>query len=223
MVGADKGGVGKTMMTRCIVDYIKQRKIEGDVRLFDTESPKGVLRRFYNEAEVIDLEKTNDQMRVLDNIVNNITVVDIKAGLLTPTLQMFSKIGLLDAVRQNQVKLVIFHILGSNIASLNEVMETIQIINGAKYFLVKNHTNDSKFFEWDSNISSALTMAPMLDIPQLTEMACEYVDQAGVPFSGFIEDSANSFVLKGNVRHWLNKVFDEFDRVKLKEFLNPVE
>jgi hypothetical protein len=47
-----------------------------------------------------------------------------------------------------------------------------------------------------------------------------------VPFSTFIADktanglAANySFVLRGYVRHWLNQVFAEYDRVRLAEIV----
>jgi hypothetical protein len=57
-------------------------------------------------------------------------------------------------------------------------------------------------------------------------MACEKVELAAVPFSTFIADkTANglaagySFVLRGYVRHWLNQVFAEYDRVRLNEII----
>jgi len=47
-----------------------------------------------------------------------------------------------------------------------------------------------------------------------------------VPFSSFIADkTANglaagySFVLRGYVRHWLNQVFTEYDRVRLADLV----
>ena len=55
-------------------------------------------------------------------------------------------------------------------------------------------------------------------------MAYEQVELASVPFVTFISnkgpkgEAANySFVLRGYVRHWLGKVWAEFDRVKLPE------
>ena len=54
IVGADKGGVGKTMISRTLMDYYKHHSVEH--RAFDTEAPLGVLRRFYpDRAEVVDL------------------------------------------------------------------------------------------------------------------------------------------------------------------------
>ena len=63
-------------------------------------------------------------------------------------------------------------------------------------------------------------------VPKLEEMACEKVELAAVPFATFIADkTANgqpagySFTLKGYVRHWLNGVFADYDRVRLTDIL----
>jgi dethiobiotin synthetase len=219
MVGADKGGVGKTMMTRIILDYIKQKSVTGTIKVFDTEYPKGILNRFYPESTIVDLNNIKDQMRVLDNLNDAVSIIDIRAGLLSPALKNFSEIGLLDAVKKEEIGLVIFHVLGSNIASLNEVIETMRTVQGAKYFLVKNHMNDAEFFEWDVAISNALSLAPSINIPQLNGMAAEHIDQAAVPFSTFIDGSGNSFVLRGKARHWREQVFAELDRIGFKEMV----
>jgi hypothetical protein len=57
-------------------------------------------------------------------------------------------------------------------------------------------------------------------------MACEKVELSAVPFATFIADkTANgqpagySFVLRGYVRHWLNGVFADYDRVRLTDVL----
>ena len=43
VVGADKGGVGKTTVARTLLDYFTAHHVP--IRAFDTESPKGTLKR----------------------------------------------------------------------------------------------------------------------------------------------------------------------------------
>ncbi len=45
VVGADKGGVGKTTVSRTVLDYFSANNIPA--RAFDTESPRGTLKRFH--------------------------------------------------------------------------------------------------------------------------------------------------------------------------------
>jgi MinD superfamily P-loop ATPase len=44
IVGADKGGVGKTTISRILMDYFRHQSVT--FRGFDTEAPPGVLKRF---------------------------------------------------------------------------------------------------------------------------------------------------------------------------------
>ncbi len=157
LVGADKGGVGKTTIARTLLDYFTAHHVP--TRAFDSESPKGTLKRFHPEvSDVVDATVVADQMRIIDTLSTTdatVTVVDVRAGLLSPTLRSLRDIGFLDAVKKGQITFVVFHILGSSIASLNEIEETAPFTVDAKYFLVKNFINNTSFFEWDQATHAA--------------------------------------------------------------------
>jgi hypothetical protein len=233
LVGADKGGVGKTTVARTLLDYFTAHHVP--TRAFDSESPRGTLKRFHGDvAQVVDATSVSDQMRIIDTLSttdSTVTVLDVRAGLLSPTLRSLRDIGFLDAVKKGQITFVIFHILGSSIASLNEIEETAPFTADAKYFLVKNFINNTNFFEWDQATHASyfkkLKDAVVITIPKLNEMAYEQVELASVPFLTFVAnknpkgDTANySFVLRGYVRHWLGNVWAEYDRVKLLDLFD---
>ena len=65
-----------------------------------------------------------------------------------------------------------------------------------------------------------------ITIPKLNERVYEQVEVASVPFVSFIAnnnqngETANySFVQRGYVRHWLGQVWEEYDRIKLKDII----
>jgi hypothetical protein len=232
LVGADKGGVGKTTVARTLLDYFTAHHVP--TRAFDTEAPKGTLKRFHRDvSEVVDATAVADQMRIIDTLSTTdatVTVVDVRAGLMSPTLHALRDIGFLDAVKKGQITFVVFHILGSSIASLNEIEETSPFTTDAEYFLVKNFINNTSFFEWDQSTYNSyfhrIKDATELTIPKLNEMAYEQVEVASVPFLKFVankgthDEAANySFVLRGYVRHWLASVWSEFDRIKLTDLV----
>jgi hypothetical protein len=234
IVGADKGGVGKTTIARTLLDYFSARKVP--IRAFDTEAPKGTLKRFHPEAtDIVDVNLVPDQMRIFDTLSESqITMIDVRAGLLSPTLRALRDIGFIDAAKKGQITFAVFHILGPTIASLDEIAEASDFVNDAKYFLVKNFINNTHFFEWDQKTYDAyfrrIKDAVEVTIPKLNEMACEQVELASVPFLTFIankglngEAAAYSFVLRGYVRHWLGNVWGEYDRIRLTDILNPKE
>jgi hypothetical protein len=228
LVGADKGGVGKTTVSRILLDYFARKNVL--TRAFDTENPRGSLKRFYPaSSEIIDLENVAHQMKVLDTLESAnvpVTLVDLKAGGLSYALDIFERIGVLEAARSGQFTLGLFHIVGSSIASLDEIGEISKYLAGIEYIIARNFINETNFFEWDeattrkyfANVPKALEV----DIPKLNEMAYEQVDVAGVTFKDFIDNRTAdgqpgkfSFVLRGYVRKWCSEIDQEFSRVKL--------
>jgi hypothetical protein len=232
IVGADKGGVGKTTVARTLIDYLTAHEIP--TRAFDTEAPRGTLKRFHPAAtEIVDINLVSDQMKIFDTLSAPeaaVTVIDVRAGLMARTLGALRDFGFIDAARKGQINFAVFHVLGPSIASLDEIADTAAVLGDAKYFMVKNFINNTHFFEWDTETHShyfnKVKDAVEITIPKLNEMATEQVDLASVPFVTFIankkrngEPAAYSFVLRGYVRHWLGNIWAEFDRIRLIDIM----
>jgi hypothetical protein len=232
LVGADKGGVGKTTISRAILDYLSRKNIMS--RAFDTENPRGTLHRFYpNNTEVIDLHHVGDQMKILDTLDTanvRLTLVDLKAGNLGRALETFEKIGVLEAARAGHFDLGLVHVIGPAIASMDEIGEIAKYIHGIKYVVARNFINETSFFEWDpktyKRYFARVKEQDEIDIPKLNEMAYEQVDLSGVTFKDFIDNKSAdgtqgnfSFVLRGYVRRWCYEIDQEFERLSLLQNL----
>ena len=180
LVGADKGGVGKTTVARTLLDYFGAHQTP--TRAFDTEAPRGTLHRFHPEkTEIVDVTQIADQMKIFDTIGSadaKVTVIDIRAGLLSPTLQALNDIGFIESAKKGQITFAVFHILGPSIASLDEINETARFVGDANYFLVKNFINNTTFFDWDpatyNSYFKKIKGAHDVTIQKLNEMAEEF-------------------------------------------------
>jgi len=184
-------------------------------------------------TEVVDVTSVSDQMKIFDTLGNadaKVTVIDVRASLLSSTLQALNDIGFIESAKKGQITFALFHILGPSIASLEEIAETARFVGDANYFLVKNFINNTHFFEWDqatyNSYFNRMKDAVEITIPKLNEMACEQVELASVPFLTFIankgpngESASYSFVLRGYVRHWLGNVWAEYDRIRLNDIV----
>jgi hypothetical protein len=230
IVGADKGGVGKTTVTRTLLDYLDTHDIPA--RAFDAEYPRGTLKRFYPDiTEVVDVTTVTAQMKMLDTLATTnvrVSLIDIRAGLLSTTLKAFTEVGFFDMVEAGDFNFTLFHVIGPSVASLDEIAEVVPVSGGRNYFLVKNFINDTSFFEWDpatyKNYFKAVKDGGEVTIPKLNEMAYEQVELAASSFSTFVANrtlhgqSADfSLVLRGYVRNWLSLVNKEYDRIGLLE------
>lgn len=215
IVGADKGGVGKTTVAKIVLDYLRNSGL--DYRAFDAESPKGNLKRFFPDAQVVDLDHSDGQMAALDGITGSkVTVIDLAARQLSKTLTLLGEIGLLESVRDGKLDVVVLHVLGSTVASFAEIQQTADAIKGSRYFIVTNHINDTAYFGWDSeDAQRALGRAEaVISVPKLDEIAADHVEQFGKPFADFTKDGA-SLVMRGKVRHWLTGVLASLSVLKL--------
>jgi hypothetical protein len=228
LVGADKGGVGKTTLSRALMDFFVRKNIL--TRAFDTENPRGTLKRFYPaNTEIVDFANVADQMRILDTLETanvKVTIVDLKAGNLSLVLDTFDKIGALEAARNGEFSLGLFHVVGSAVASLDEIAEISKYTDGLNYVLARNFINDTNFFEWDEKTYkkyfASIPEAREIDVPKLNEMAYEQIDLAGVTYKDFIDnktatgDAGNfSFVLRGYTRKWVEDLDKELQHLDL--------
>jgi hypothetical protein len=232
MVGADKGGVGKTTISRALLDHLHRNNVLA--RAFDTENPRGTLQRFYpNITEIIDLHNVADQMKVLDTLETAkvpVTIVDLKAGNLSYALDTFEKIGVLQAARDGMFEMGLIHVVGPAIASLDELQEVTSYVQGIDYIVARNFINETNFFEWDENTYQRyfqnVNEAREIEIPKLNEMAAEQVDLANVTYKNFVDNKdsdgkpANfSFVLRGYVKKWCDDLDAEFGQLRLVQML----
>lgn len=218
VVGADKGGVGKTQTCRALRDYMytPARKELPRPRLFDGQHPRGDLVNFCPEAEIVNITDIADQMKIFDTL-DGVTMVDIPAGQLGSTLQACDAARLLDDVRNGSLRMALLHVLGPSVSSLDEIKDAIAMLgSSAKHFIVKNHINETNFFEWDKDSSHAASLRALakvtIEIPHLDTVPNEAVQAAQQPFIGFIGGNY-SRTQRGHVLQWLEKTWRGFDKV----------
>ncbi|ATQ67538.1 MULTISPECIES: hypothetical protein [Methylosinus] len=234
LVGADKGGVGKTTVTRLLVDFLEMSGL--DVRPFDTQAPTGTLLRFYPDiTKVMDIRDIRDQARLIESLASHqaVTIVDLKAGQLVHTLRFMEDVGLLDAAARGEARILVLHLIGASLASLAELEAVAPFKDKCEYRIVKNLVNGSSFFDDNADVSEHYLRrgdaGSEIVVPRLDPLAYEAVELTGLPFSSFVFDEParvaearpRSFVLRGYVRTWLERSWAGFETAGLRGFLAP--
>ncbi len=224
IVGADKGGVGKTQVCRLLRDYLEKPELKDfpRPRLRDGQFPRGDLSKFHPDARVMNITSITDQMEIFDTL-EGVTIVDIAAGQLVYMLEACDSARLFDDVRNGTLRLALLHVLGPSISSLDEIGDAIRMLGtSAKHFVVKNHINETNFFEWDQDSKYVASLRALehvtIKIPHLTTIANEAVQQAQMPFVEFASGKG-SRTLRGHVVNYLTSAFAEFDRVGLGQMI----
>ena len=210
LVGADKGGVGKTTLARTIIDYMAA--YPSSCRLFDTEPGIGVLKRFYPPAETVNPTDPLDLAKIIDGLdKSRVTVVDIRAGLLTPTLNSLRRIGLKHG---SETHVAVFHVIGNTIASRAEVAAMAALLkDNGDHIVVKNHATPETHFE------PVEATAETVEIDFLDTAAADNVDARSQTFINYCNDPKNSRTLRGLVKAWHTDNVASLDRIGLKNII----
>jgi hypothetical protein len=123
-----------------------------------------------------------------------VTLIDIRAGLLSKTLATLSEIGFLAGAKDGRIKISVVHVIASNKASFDEIEATANAVEGAKHYVLLNHTNKSKFVGLPASVSDPII------VPMLNELAADTVDHLGIGFDAYLADQIQSPTLQGYIR-----------------------
>jgi hypothetical protein len=228
IVGAQKGGVGKTTVARLLLHWLEENRRTHVA--FDTEAPLGSLIRFHDDkTELVDISEVSAQMRIFDALASDrsgsIFVVDLRAGQLYAMLDMLTDLRILRDAQEGAFDVVFLHIIGGSIESIREVSETLDRFSGAKHIIVTNPGNGADLSDWaasDVRANIERDGGVEINIPALNKQAYLEIDRTGASFAQFVNnkhkngsDASYSYVLRGYARNWLLKAMTEIDRIGL--------
>jgi hypothetical protein len=223
IVGSITGGSGKTTTSCVLSDFIAAKG--GKARIFDAEvAGAGDLKRFVSAADLIDIKQVDGQQKIFDGNIDGVTLVDLPAGQICPSLHDFDQAGLFGDVRAGRMAMGIIDVLSPSERSLSGVAEVAEQIKGARHFLVANDlSNEGGFAKRTANHALVAKLQKMqaatINMPFLKTEACDAVRKAGMSFNRFSVDPQQSRILRGFVKTWVDQVFDEFERVGLGELV----
>jgi hypothetical protein len=222
VIAGDKGGTGKSTVTRTVLDYARQQ--HANARVIDCEVPAGETSRYESGAEIIDPDTPQGQMRIFDELPP-VTIIDAAARQLSPFVRALHTTHLDDDVRAGSLRIALLHLISPSDRSIREIAEIAASLGGgAKHFLVKNHINSASFQEWEADCHFAATFQKMeaftVTVPNLNSAATDVMQRLGMGFAAFARDLDQSRILRGYVRSWLDIVFREFDRIGLSDMIS---
>ena len=117
IVGAQKGGVGKTTIARLLLHWLEENRRAHIA--FDTETPLGSLIRFHDDkTELADITEVPAQMRIFDAVASDRSgatfVVDLRAGYLYAILDLLTDLRILRDAQEGAFDIVFLHLMGGS-------------------------------------------------------------------------------------------------------------
>ena len=218
LIGGEKGGVGKSMVSRLLAQYFidQQLPFVG----FDTDRSHGALLRFYaGFASPVLI----DRYEALDHIVETAiekpgqrVLVDLAAQTHEPLVKWMEESGVLDMASESGFKLTYWHVMDSGRDSVNLLTRLLDRFGTRlNYVLVQNQLRGDDFsqLEKSGQLERALGLgAKVIAIKHLHDNVVQKIDANNVSFwaaKNGGDASSLGLMERQRLKTWLQHAYGE--------------
>lgn len=223
-VGGEKGGVGKSLLSRLLAQHFIDRQVP--FTGFDTDRSHGALLRFYADYAAPALV---DEFEALDAIVEAAlaapgqrVLVDLAAQTHAPLVRWMDESGVLELAAESGIAIRYWHVMDAGRDSVDLLRRLLDRFGGRlQYVLVLNQLRGDDFstLEASGQLARAEGLgAQTLRLKHLHDAVLRKVDAANASFwqakhAGSNEGPKLGLLERQRLRLWLAHVEAEFDRV----------
>ena len=223
-IGGEKGGVGKSLVSRLLAQYMIDKEIP--FLGFDTDRSHGALMRFYAGYASPVLA---DRYEALDAIVEAAfdqperrILVDLAAQTHDPLVRWMDDSGVLNLADEMGIGMVYWHVMDSGKDSVDLLKKLLDRFGvGLRYVLVRNQIrgNDFSVLEQSGEQARAVAMgAKIVGIRHLHDGVINKIDAASSSFwaaknSADKDNAGLGLMERQRVKMWLRDAYREIDGV----------
>ncbi len=223
-IGGEKGGVGKSLMSRVLAQYMIDREIP--FIGFDTDRSHGALMRFYSGYASPVLV---DNIEALDSIIEAAAeqperrvLVDLAAQTHDPLVKWMDDAGVLNLADEMGMTIHYWHVMDSGKDSVDLLKKLLDRFgSGMKYVLVRNQIrgNDFSVLEQSGEQARALQLgARVVSVKKLGDSVINKIDAGSSSFwkAKNPQDPTGGglgLMDRQRVKSWLRDAYREIDDV----------
>ena len=223
-IGGEKGGVGKSLMSRVLAQYMIDREIP--FIGFDTDRSHGALMRFYSGYASSVLV---DNIEALDSIIEAAAeqperrvLVDLAAQTHDPLVKWMDDAGVLNLADEMGMTIHYWHVMDSGKDSVDLLKKLLDRFgSGMKYVLVRNQIrgNDFNVLEQSGEQARAMQLgARVVTVKKLGDSVINKIDAGSSSFwkAKNPQDPTGGglgLMDRQRVKAWLRDVYREIDDV----------
>jgi hypothetical protein len=225
-IGGEKGGVGKSLVSRLLAQYFIDHELP--FVGFDTDKSHGSLLRFYaGFASPVIVDRYESLDRVMEAAVEDPDrriLVDLAAQTHQFLAKWIDDSALFDLSEEIGVELTYWHVMDSGQDSVDLLRNLLNQFGGKlKLVVVLNEVRSDNFKLLANSGERARAEAfgaQFISIGRLHESAMQKIDGQGTSFWAVlnpVEKSANSLGLleRQRVKVWLKKAYGEIERLSI--------
>lgn len=228
-IGGEKGGVGKSVVSRVLAQYFidKDRAFTG----FDTDRSHTSFARFYADFAapvVVDTYEGLDHIAAVfeeepkEGQVPNV-IVDLAAQTATPMARWVKDSDLIALMAEMGVSVNLWHVADSGKDSMDMLGRLLATYGaGPRYIVVKNHGRGSDFSLLEGSEALARVTelgGQIISVPQLHEASMRKIDRQSASFSTALHQRDGEHALgmleRQRVKSWLKSCYTALDTLQL--------
>jgi hypothetical protein len=229
-IGGEKGGVGKSVVSRILAQYFidKNRPFVG----FDTDRSHTSFTRFYasyaapvvvDTYEGLDLIASAFEETPTNGTQPVSVIVDLAAQTSAPLTRWIRDSDLFTVMAELGVTVNFWHVADAGKDSVDLLGQLVNtFVSGPNYFVVKNQGRGSDFSQLEKSLAleKALTLgARVLTLAQLHEISMRKIDRQNASFWSALNNRSGPDALglleRQWVKNWLKKTYESLDMLPL--------
>ena len=219
-IGGEKGGVGKSVLSRLLAQY----HIDNGhaFTAFDTDRSHGAMLRFYGDySRPISLDRFESADELVEAAVDapaprNI-IVDLASQTALPLFRWIDQNDLLGLTAEEGIPVLFWHVMDDGADGLALLQRLLnQCGDGASYVVVRNHGRGKDFSALDvspTRTAAETLGAAFIDLPELHAPTMRKVDHLNASFWAAVQNKASGLGLmeRQRVKVWTRKAYAQFD------------
>ncbi len=223
-IGGEKGGVGKSVISRLLAQYYIDRK--KDFRVYDADLSHGAMMRYYRDfSEPVDITQFESADKIAEYTVSSgtVAIVDLAAQTARPLKQWIADTGLIELVNDLGLPLTLWHVMDDGADSFQLLQNLISDYgNEVEYIVARNFGRGSNFKHLNEAELSLEFDNPdlkFIDIPALHSPTMRKIDHISASFWAAANNKDSSIgptlglLERQRVKTWLNKAYQQFDKI----------
>jgi hypothetical protein len=224
LIGGEKGGVGKSMVSRLLAQYFIDHQLP--FIGFDTDRSHGSLLRFYADYASPALV---DSYEALDRIIEaaveqpgSRVLVDLAAQTHEPLVKWMDESGVLDMADLSGITLNYWHVMDSGRDSVDLLARLLDRFGQRlHYVLVRNQLRGDDFgqLERSGQLERALGLgARTVDVRRLHDAVVQKIDARNASFwlaknGSAIDGPGLGLMERQRLKMWMNHAYAEITRM----------
>jgi hypothetical protein len=222
-IGGEKGGVGKSVISRSLAQYYIDKQIP--FTGYDTDRTHQTFLRFYGDYAS---PSTVDSYEQLDGLIENYDlessnriIVDLAAQTKLPLLKWIEESNVIELGKELGLKMKFWHVMDDSkdsVILLENLLNTFH--DNVEYIIVFNHGRGTQFKIFESSSVKKLATelgANFMNLKKLHERTMQKIDEANSSFWAAVHSKSIGLGImeRQRIKTWLDAVYDEYNRLKV--------